>query len=75
MKFSALIEHHKYVLELELHSGVIHKGVITSHSFKDSTMEFVSEISVMSDYSIEKIDCKDIKTIRRIELNNLYRNS
>lgn len=56
-----------YSLEVELHSGKKYQGVITSHNFEGSSMEFIAEISVMGEYSIDRIKCTDIKSITKLK--------
>lgn len=66
MKFTTLIEYHMHSLEVELYSGKKYQGVITSHNFEGTSMDVISEISVMGEYSIDRIKCKDIKSIRKL---------
>lgn len=69
MKFTTLIDHHRYIVEVEMNSGKVFRGLITSHTFENDSMENISDISILGDYTIDKVICKDIKSIKKLELN------
>jgi len=67
MKFETLKEFHLCLIQITLHTGEVHQGMITSHSFKNSKMEDIATISLMDDRSIVTIDCNKILSIEMLE--------
>jgi hypothetical protein len=66
MTFNQLKEYHLKTLEVILRSEKVIHGIITSHSLNAENREVLA-ISLMGQWAIERIDCKEIKEIRILE--------
>ncbi len=66
MTFEQLKEYHLCKIQVTLNSGEVYEGLITSHIFVNSSPGDISEISLMLEWSIIKINCKHISEVKKI---------